>query len=83
MNAIDIHRDPVASDRVPHSMEWFNDEWTRAKKIFRELPTLCSTPGQFGIGEFPETGVDHAGRTPANEEASLSLDDEGRKSALS
>src|SRR6266516_91705 len=82
-NAIDLHRDPVARDPVPHSTEWFNGEWTRAEKIFRELPTLGSAPGQFDIWEFPEMGVDHAGRTPANEEASLSLDDEGRKSALS
>src|SRR2546429_3898905 len=82
-NAIDVRRDPVARDPVPHSTEWFNGEWTRAEKIFRELPTLGSAPGQFDIWEFPEMGVDHAGRTPANEEASVSLDDEGRKSALS
>src|SRR3989442_3664247 len=82
-DAIDIHRDPVARDRVPHSMEWFNGDGTRAEKMLGELPTLGSAPGQFGIGEFPELGVDHAGRTPANEEATLFLDDEGRKSALS
>src|SRR6185295_1131588 len=40
-------------------------------------------PFQFGIWEFPQMGVDHAGRTPANEEATRFLHDEGRKSALS
>src|SRR6266849_3835660 len=69
-DAIDIHR-------VPHSMEWFNGDGTRAEKMLGELPTLGSAPVQFGIREFPEMGVDHAGRTPADEEASFFLDDEG------
>ena len=81
--AINIHRDPEARDRVPHSKEWFNGEWTGVEKIFRELPTLRSVPVQFDIREFPEMGVDHAGRPPANEEASRFLDDESRESALS
>src|SRR5437867_6169230 len=69
-NAIDIHRDPVASDRVPHLVERRNREWTGVEKIFRELPTLRLAPGQFNIWEFPEMGVDHAGRTLADEEVS-------------
>src|SRR6266487_2028865 len=83
LDAIDIHRDPVARDRVAHLMERRNGEWTRVEKIFRERPTLRSAPIQFDIWEFPELGVDCAGRTSADEETSRFLDDEGGKSALS
>ena len=81
-NAKDVHLDLVARDCVSHLIEWFKGDGTQAEKIFRELATFWSVPVQFDIGKFPESGVDHVGRTPANEEASLSFDNEGRKSAL-
>src|SRR5438094_8155533 len=79
----DFHRDPVARDRVPHLKERYNGEVRRAEKIFRELPGLELVPVQLGIREFPQTGVNHVVRTPADEDAPLLLDDEGRKSAPS
>ena len=83
-NAIDVHRDPVASDRVVNLMQKLEGESTRAKQFLRQLSALGPAPApvHLRVGKFPQPGVDRAGRALADEVTSIPFDDERSTAAF-